>query len=145
MVSNLSVIQCCNLIDILALNQAYSLWEAVQQDQMNPSISTVVSQGTKQVQMETSHPQVQLPQQQIGDVRFRSDSLLTSTGPVILSRTLAPSTSHTSVASCSHTPQSTTVDTPMTTVQYSQQQQLLCDNSTITTSSLSTQVHTHMV
>ena len=52
MVSNLSVIQCCNLIDILALNQAYSLWQAVQQDQMNPSISTVMSQGTHQAQME---------------------------------------------------------------------------------------------
>ena len=56
-----------------------------------------------------------------------------------------PLTSHTSVASCSHTLQSTTVDTPMTRVQYSQQQQLLCDNSTITTSSSSSQVHTHMV
>ena len=104
MVSNFSVIQCCNLIDILALNQAYSLWEAVQQDQMNPSISTVMSQGTHQAQMETSHPQVQLLQQTgNGNVRFRNVSSM-------------PSTSHTSVASCSHTPQSTTVDTPMTRV-----------------------------
>ena len=129
----------------LALNQAYSLRQAVQQDQMNPSISTVMSQQTQDVQMETLHPQVQIPQQQIGDVRFRNGSLFTSAGLVISSTTLAPSTSHTSVASCSHTPPSTTVHTPMTTVQYSQQQQLLCDNSTITTSSSSSQVHTHMV
>ena len=121
------------------------MWPVVQQDQMNPSISTVISQQTQQVQMETSHPQVQVPQQQIGDVRFRSDSLFTSAGPVISSRILVPSTSPTSVASCSHTPQSTTVHTPMTTVQYSQQQQLFCDNSTITTSSSSSQVHTHLV
>ena len=124
------------------MNQAYSIWSTVQQDQTNPGIYTVMSQQTQQAQMETSHPQVQVPQQQIGDVR-----LFTSTGPVISSRTLVPSPSHTSVALCSHTPQSTTVHTPMTTVQYSQQQHLLCDNSAITTSSSlsSSQVHTQMV
>ena len=124
------------------MNQAYSIWPAVQQDQTNPGISTVMSQQTQQAQMETSHLQLQVPQQQIGDVR-----LFTSAGPVISSRTLVPSTLQTTVALCSHTPQSTTVHTPMTTVQYSQQQQLLCDNSTITTSSSSSssQVHTHMI
>ena len=138
------------------MNQAYSLWLAVQQEQINPGISTVMTQQIPQVQMGTSHPQVQLPQQQIGDVGFRSGSLLTSPAAVCSSNTLVPSTSQPSVTLCSHTLQSTTVHTPVTTVQYNQQQKLLYDNipsitttssssSSTSSSSSSSQVHTHKV
>ena len=124
-------------IILLALNQAYSLWLAVQQEQINPGISTVMTQQIPQVQMRTSHPQVQLPQQQIGDVGFRSGPLFTSPAAVYSSNTLVPSTSQPSVTLCSHTPQLTTVHTPVTTVL--QRQKLLYDNTpSITTTSSST-------
>ena len=100
------------------MKQAYSLWLAVQQEQINPGISTVMTQQIPQVQMGTSHPQVQLPQQQIGDVGFRSGPLFTSPAAVCSSNTLVPSTSQPSVTLCSHTSQSTAVHTPVTTVQY---------------------------
>ena len=125
-------------IILLALNQAYSVWLAVQQEQINPGISTVMTQQIPQVQMGTSHPQVQLPQQQIGDVGFRSGPLFTSPAAVCSSNTLVHSSSQPSVTLYSHTPQSTAVHTPMTTVQYNQQQKLLYDNtSSITTTSFS--------
>ena len=125
-------------IILLALNQAYSALLAIQQEQINPGISTVMTQQIPQVQMGTSHPQVQLPQQQIGDVGFRSGPLFTSPAAVYSSNTLVPSTSQPSVTLCSHTPQSTAVHTPMTTVPYNQQQKLLYDNTpSITTSSSS--------
>ena len=135
------------------MNQAYSALLAIQQEQINPGISTVMTQQIPQVQMRTSHPQVQLPQQQIGDVGFRSGPLFTSPAAGCSSNTLVPSTSQPSVTLCSHTPQSTTVRTPMTTVQYNQQQKLLYDNTpSITTtcsssssSSSSSQVHMHKV
>ena len=132
-------------IILLALNQAYSALLAIQQEQINPGISTVMTQQIPQVQMGTSHPQVQLPQQQIGDVGFRSGPLFTSPATVCSSNTLVPSTSQPSATSCSHTPQSITVHTPVTTVQYNQQQKLLYDNMpniTTTSSSSSSQVAT---
>ena len=138
-------------IIFLALNQAYSALLAVQQEQINPGIPTVMTQQIPQVQMGASHSQVQLPQQQSGDVRFRSGPLFTSPVAVCSSNTLVPSTPQPSVTLCTHTPQSTTVHPPVTTVQYNQQQTLLYDNTpSITTtisssSSSSSQVHTHMV
>ena len=138
---------------ILYFTIIFSALLAIQQEQINPGISTVMTQQIPQVQMGTSHPQVQLPQQQIGDVGFRSGPLFTSPAAVCSSNTLVPSTSQPSVTLCSHTLQSTTVHTPVTTVQYNQQQKLLNDNTpSITTSSSSSspssshvQVHTHMV
>ena len=145
------------------MNQAYSVWLAIQQEQINPGISTVMTQQIPQVQMGTSHPQVQLPQQQIGDVGFRSGPLFTSPAAVYSSNTSVHSTSQPSVTLCSHTPQSTTLHTPVTTVL--QRQKLLYDNtpsitttsssssssstssssSSSTSSSSSPQVHTHKV
>ena len=120
------------------MNQAYSALLVIQQQQINPGISTVMTQKIPQVQIGTSHPQVQSPQQQIGDIGSRSSPSFTSHATVCSSNTLVPSTSQPSVALYSHTPQSTAVHTPMTTVQYNQQQKLLYDNtSSITTTSFS--------
>ena len=139
-------------IILFALNQAYSALLAIQQQQINPGISNVMTQQIPQVQMRTSHPQVQLPQQQIGDVGFRSGPLFTSPAAVCSSNTSVHSTSQPSVALCSHTPtvHTPTVHTPVTTVL--QRQKLLYNNTTsiTTTSSSSTsssspQVHTHKV
>ena len=128
------------------MNQAYSVWLAVQQEQINPGISTLMTQQIPQVRMGTSQPQVQLSQQQIGDVGFRSGPLFTFPAAVCSSTTLVHLTSQPSVTLCSHTPQSTTVHTPVTTIKYNQQQKLLYDNTpsitTTSSSSSSSQVAT---
>jgi len=109
------------------------------QNFINTLFNPLMFQQPQQVQMGGPlQPQVQLPQQQIGNT-------FTSVGPVLSFGNSVTSLPSSLQASISLSPHPTTAYTPLTTVQYSvsSHQRPLCsiyDNSTNETSSLSSQV-----